>query len=197
MKGKANMAEEDRKRWNQKYLERDIRLKPSATVKKFYNLAPRGRALDLACGRGRNAVFLAEQGFATDAVDVSDTAIAHLSGKHPRVHPVRGDLDFYEIPENTYDLIINIRYLNRRLFPYIKEGLKSGGLLIFESFLEFDPGHEKEKSFSVSCRDYLLRSNELLHAFLSLRILCYEEKDAESDRGPARIATLIGRKNYV
>lgn len=111
------MSEKDRIRWNEKYREKEYQDYPSEIVKKFYHLAPKGLALDIAAGTGRNAIFLADQGFAADAVDVSDVSIRELSGKHAGVSALCADLDTYEIPADRYSLILNIRYLNRRLFP--------------------------------------------------------------------------------
>lgn len=184
------MSEKDRIRWNEKYQEKKYPDAPSEIVKKFYPLAPEGLALDIAAGNGRNAIFLAKQGFLCDAVDVSDRAIGEISGKQAGVNALCADLDTWEIPAERYSLILNIRYLNRRLFPWIKEGLIPEGLLIFETWMEGG----SEDVFSVSCRDFLLRSNELLHAFVSLQILYYEEKNVESCRGQGRIASLVGRK---
>ena len=184
------MSEKDRIRWNEKYSEKKYPDSPSEIVEKFSHLADKGFALDIAAGNGRNAIFLANQGFVCDAVDVSDRAVAEISGKHAGVNAFCADLDSYEIPDDRYSLILNIRYLNRRLFPCIKEALIPGGILIFETYMK----GEDNEVFPVSCRDYLLRSNELLHAFLSLQILYYEEKNVETCRGPGRIASLVGRK---
>ncbi len=184
------MSEKDRIRWNEKYQKKEYPDNPSEIVKKFYPLASEGIALDIAAGNGRNAIFLANQGFLCDAPDVSDMAVGELSGKHPGVNAFCADLDTWEIPADRYSLILNIRYLNRRLFPWIKEALLPGGLLIFETWMEGGT----EDVFSVSCRDYLLRTNELLHAFVSLQILYYEEKNVDSCRGLGRTASLVGRK---
>jgi len=149
-----------------------------------------GRALDIAAGNGRNAIFLAKQSIEVDAVDISDIALARLSGVHPRLHPLCADFDAFDIPENRYSLILNIRFLSRRLFPYIKEGLIPGGLLIFETYLDA-PSVKNSDSF---CREYLLRPNELLHAFLSLRIIFYEEQLSHKSDNQRPVASLVAVK---
>jgi len=179
----------DRIRWNEKYRVKADSRTPSEIVARFYPLATPGRALDIAAGMGKDALFLAEKGFEVDAVDISDVAMDALAGRHPRAHARCRDLDTYDIPGGRYRLILNIRYLNRRLFPYIIEGLKPGGLLIFETFIE-SPG---ENGVSMH-RDFLLRKNELLHAFLSLQVLYYEEKTAPASKGPEQVASLVARK---
>ena len=181
--------QKDRKKWNEKYQTGSYSEDPSPIVKQYCKLAPEGRALDIAAGIGRNALFLAKQGFEVDAVDISDKALETLSGRHPNLHPICADLDVFDIPENRYSLILNIRFLNRRLFPIIQEGLKPGGLLIFETYLDAP----SEADSGTFCRDYLLRSNELLHAFLSLRILFYEEgvsRQADDQRQSASLVAI-------
>jgi tellurite methyltransferase len=180
--------EKDRIRWNEKYRVKTNSGAPSDIVTRFYSLGKPGRALDIAAGMGKNALFLAEKGFEVDAVDISDVAMDALADRHLRVHARCRDLDTYDIPGGRYDLILNIRYLNRRLFPYIIEGLKPGGLLVFETFIE-KPG---ENGVSMH-RDFLLRENELLHAFLALQVLHYEEKNVSGSKGPEQVASLVAR----
>lgn len=184
--------QKDRIRWNEKYKNKETSCSEvSGIVKQFYSSAAKGRALDIAAGTGKNSLFLAEQGFSVDAVDISDIALKRLAGKHPKLYPICADLDAFDIPGNRYSLIINIRFLNRRLFPYIREGLVSGGILIFETYLE---GPDQDYCQS-SCRDYLLRGNELLHSFLSLKILFYQETKEPSRNGNEfHIASLAAMK---
>jgi SAM-dependent methyltransferase len=179
----------DREKWNEKYRRKRFSARPSAVVKSYVHLSPAGRALDIAAGSGRNALFLADRGFVVDALDISDVALRTLSARHPNVHPVCTDLDLFDIPENRYSLILNIRYLNRRLFPLIQEGLRPGGCLIFQTYLE--DARQPSKDF---CRDYLLRSNELLHAFLDFKILYYEEAPSTEGDEARPEATLVALK---
>ena len=177
----------DRLKWNQKYETEHLSDEPSSIVKEYFMLAGGKKALDIAAGNGRNALFLTDQGFAVDAVDISDVGLNLFAGKHESVRPVCADLDNFDITPKRYDLIINIKYLSRRLFPYIREGLKRGGILIFQTFLDLpDAGTEQPH-----CRDYLLRENELLHAFLSLRIIYYSEGKETSRDDAINLATLV------
>ena len=182
--------QKDREKWNKRYQTESHSEDPSPIVKQYFRLAPEGRALDIAAGIGRNALFLAKQGFEVDAVDISDKGLAGLSGRHPNLHPICANLDIFDIPENRYSLILNIRFLNRRLFPYIQEGLKPGGILIFETYLD---GPE-ESDGGTFCRDYLLRPNELLHAFLFLKILFYEEGLSREEDNQRHVASLVAVK---
>ena len=180
----------DRLKWNAKYLKESFPTEPADIVKEYYHRAPKGRALDIGAGNGRNAVFLAKQGIDVIAVDVSDVAMTGLSGTHPRLHPLCQDLDNFDIPKEYFSLIINISFLNRRLFPYIYEGLIPGGLLIFETFIKTP---EKEGS-QPSCQDHLLLENELLHGFLSLKIIFYQEKKRCDRKESAYMASLVAIK---
>lgn len=181
----------DQEKWNAKYKQAKDTPPLCAAVERFWPLAShKSRALDLAAGLGGNSIYLADQGFDVDAVDISDVAVGRLKGRHPRVTPICADLDQYAISVQTYDLILNIHFLNRRLFPLIMEGLKPGGVLIMETFLEGDPQEARE----TTCRDYLLRPNELLHAFLKLHILFYEEKENVPPIRASHLATLVARR---
>jgi hypothetical protein len=73
------------------------------------------------------------------------------------------------------------------LFPYIQEGLKPGGVVIFHTLL----GSDSIKSTSEHCRDYLLQANELLHAFLAMRIIYYREAGDPKMKNSDEMATLV------
>ena len=180
----------ERLKWNRRYREDHHPVEVAGVVKGFYGLAPGKKALDIAAGNGRHAIFLATKGFSVDAVDISEVGLAGFAGKHPNIHAICADLDQFDIPAGRYDLILNVKFLNRRLFPYIQEGLKPGGVVIFHTLLE----PKDIKSTTEHCRDYLLRANELLHAFLGLRIVYYRESlDRETDVSDWT-ATLVGVK---
>lgn len=180
--------ETDREKWNIRYKEEEFPWKePSCILKRFYSISRKGRALDIAAGLGRNSLFLAEKGFIVDAVELSDVAVEKLKKLHKNINVIHEDLDYFNIPQKSYDLILNINYLNRRLFPQIIEGLKDNGVLIFETFL-LEEGIEIKK-------DYFLRRNELLHSFLKLHILFYEEKEKRKPTGETSYtASLVGIK---
>lgn len=177
----------DRIKWNEKYRRQDYPTEPSGIVKEFFSRAPGRAALDIAAGSGRNAIFLAEQGLEVDAVDIAEEGLALFSGRHPGIRPICVDLDTFDIPTGRYDLILNTLYLNRRLFPQIRAGLRPGGLLIFETLLEAPGG----ASHGERCRDYFLKPNELLHSFLTLRVLHYHEECDTGQDEHRRLASLV------
>ena len=138
--------------------------------------------MDIACGNGRNSIFLAAKGFAVDAVDISTVATSRLSGRHPKLHVICADLDRWQIPPDRYTLIVNVRFLDRRLFAMIHKGLRPGGVLIFESFMNGDNDA------------YCLKQNELLRAFLSLRVIYYEERRTKYTGKFDQVASLVAIK---
>jgi SAM-dependent methyltransferase len=176
------MADRDRKKWDIRYAKDLGSTEPSSILTQYWPLASVGKALDIACGNGRNSVFLAERGFAVDAVDISIVATDQLEGKHPNINVICVDLDTWEIPLNRYQLIVNIRFLDRRLFPLIRDGLRFGGIVIFESFLDGETDI------------YCLKQEELIRAFESLNIVYYKEKKIDPAGKFDRIASLVARK---
>lgn len=180
---------EDKHRWNKRHVEKPMRKSVEPLVEKYIDNAKVGNALDIACGIGRNTHFLAEKGFVVDAVDISDYALSQVRNM-ATINKIETDLDTYNLEINKYDLIVNINYLSRRLFPQIKEALKSGGVLIFETFIIAHGDFQQPSN-----PEFLLRKNELLHAFIGLDIIYYEEKDDINLRGEkTRVASLVAKK---
>ncbi|MFP4214170.1 MAG: class I SAM-dependent methyltransferase [Desulfohalobiaceae bacterium] len=184
----------DRSRWNQKYAQgAEAGQESSSLLQEYFPVAPGDTALDLAAGLGRNSEFLARKGFQVLALDISDQAIRQLRDlTRPQIQPVQLDLDSFRPREQSFDLILNSKFLDRRLAPYLQEALKPGGVLIFESSLEsIEPEVEQPSN-----RDFLLRPQELLHLFLDLHIIFYQEAkltDEQTSRKTS-LARLVGLK---
>jgi SAM-dependent methyltransferase len=109
----------------------DLDLDPQPLLIEVAELLPPGRALDLACGPGRNALYLARLGWQVTAVDSSAVAIRMLRERAAGL-PVDARLADLEtggfpIPPSSYDLICDFFYLQRDLFPHIREGVRLGG----------------------------------------------------------------------
>lgn len=151
------MAEEDRVRWNQRYRqERYDFTPPDWLVALSTQLTPAAdspRALDLACGPGRNSLYLARLGYAVDAWDISDVALDLLAHEAQRegldVAAQQVDLDAVQLPPDTYDLLLDAHFLDRRLFPSMRRTLRPGGLLLIRTFLQtsggdYNPAHALE-----------------------------------------------------
>jgi tellurite methyltransferase len=179
--------EPDRTRWNRKYAERAFNRRPTPIVVRYAKLAPAGRALDIAAGNGRHALFLANLGFAVDAVDIADAGLKLFACKHPRVRPVCADLDRFDIAPQRYRLIVNIKFLQRRLFPGIAAGLVAGGVLIFETFVR-SARHRPPRPFRPQ---HLLDPGELGRAFPALETVFYRETPSPAPGDPYPLASLV------
>ena len=187
---------EDQKRWDMKYLERkpDLNQGPNTILKKYLRILPKGRALDLAAGEGRNALFLAENGFEAEAVDVSPVAITRVRKsakvRGVKVKAVVADLDTYRIPPGHYDVILNFYFLDRHLIPRIKKGLKKGGMVVFETYT----AEQKKLGTGGPGQDkYVLKPNELLRLFRGFHVLFYREGVFREGDKRRAIASLIAR----
>jgi SAM-dependent methyltransferase len=181
---------EDKARWNEKYLSKPMPDEASEILKNNLHLAKRGRALDIACGMGRNTHYLAEHGFDVDAVDLSDYALSKVK-EMDAITKIEADLDSYEFQIEAYDLILKINYLDRKMFPKIVKALKKGGLFIYETFVETPTGKEYHNPTRA---EFHLKREELPQAFEALELISYEERDAINLRGEkVRIASFVAR----
>ncbi len=170
---------------------RHYSVEPASFLVESIELLPRGRVLDVACGNGRNALYLAQRGYAVEGVDRSEAALRELVARAAHlqlsvdVHQVDLESNSYIIP-NTYNGIVVFNYLQRSLAPHIVAGLRAGGVLIYETFIVDQAAFGKPTN-----PDYLLKHNELLRMFGDLRCLRYREGVFA---GPRAIASLVAEK---
>jgi tellurite methyltransferase len=182
---------------------------PSTILKELLPLLPAGPALDLACGAGRNALYLVRQTGAQQrgvtAVDRSQVALESIErhAKDGRIdisrgtrivptakglHLVAADLAHADMPLGAFSLIVCIRYLERRTFRGMAAALSPGGMLLFETYtkiqLEFADGPKNP--------EYLLDTGELGTAFPELETVFYREL-----RAGQGLASLLARKRAV
>jgi len=154
-------------------------------------LLPKGRALDVAMGSGRNTIYLAQHGFDVEGIDISPEAVsaalelAEKAGVTIRVQvaDLEGD---YRIEQAAYNVIICFNYLQRNLITQIKDGLREGGMAVYETFIVDQVQFGKPRN-----PDYLLKHNELLKMFQDFRCLRYREGIM---KGPRAIAGIIAQK---
>lgn len=195
------MSKKELKKWEKKYRagEYTPNDNPSALLVEWLSRIPQGRALDIACGLGRNALFLAQQGFAVDAIDISSAGLAIARQKALErglaVNWIQADLDNYNLPSENYDLIIVNFYLNRPLAPGLIEAMKPKGILLFQHHLILGD----TTSAGTTCRapagsELRLKTGELKGLFRSLEILHYKEGPVLKDGEPVEMAQLVARK---
>jgi SAM-dependent methyltransferase len=186
-------------RWNERRSRNGFEPFPDAPsewlVEHGSLLGGAGRALDVACGDGRNALYLARLGFEVDAVDVSHVTIDALRAaapeRAPAVRPRVVDLEHEPLPEGEYDVVVSFNYLQRDLFGALERALRPGGWLLFETF---GPAHLEELGKPINPA-YVLASGELLRAFPGLRVRHYREGVAERPGGPRGIASLLAQRS--
>jgi len=152
-----------------------------------------GPVLDLACGEGRNGLFLAGRGLPVVFCDRSETALDEVRKNASKLglSVVTWQLDLESgrevLPKNRFGAILVFRYLHRPLIPQIKSSLKKDGLLIYETFTVNQPQFGRPRN-----PDYLLRPGELLDWFSSWQLLDYYEGTRHD---PSRaVASIICRK---
>src|SRR5215218_1078553 len=130
------MSEHDREKWNARYAGPDAaHAAPSPFLTGLDPLLPRsGRALDVAGGTGRHALWLAARGLAVTLVDVSDVALALAREAAARAgHPLdtrRVDVEEEPLPAGPWDLALVFNFLHRPLLPALAQALGPGGLLV-------------------------------------------------------------------
>ena len=190
------MSDADRERWNARYEsgEYAARTHPSALLAAWLDRLPRGRALDVACGRGRNAIHLAANGYAVDAMDISDVALAaarkRVDAAGVAVNWIEADLERPDIARDAYDVIVIARFLHRPLIPRLTDALRPGGHIVYDHhyITPAEVGGPKSRRFRA-------RPNELLERFRALRVLFYEEGlVTEADGGRMALARLVACK---
>ena len=162
-----------------------------------FHFLPMGLALDVAMGNGRNAVFLATRGFDVDGVDVDPDVVTQARATARRFHaPIRAIIGNVEdgthiIPIEAYDVIVVFNFLHRPLFRDIKDGLKPGGVVVFQTYLE-----EQLKFGAPTNPAHLLKRGELGHVFSDFEVLRVNERvDSAVPGGPmCALAGIVARK---
>jgi len=141
------MAEADQQKWDKRYARKDQREEPTPApwLVSMIDQLPQGAALDLACGRGGNAIYLASHGYSVDAIDISPVGL-QLAREAARVAGVKvnffcqdlmADLD---ISNWCYDLIIVFHFMAPDLLSRLHQALRPGGVLLVEQHMSGYPG---------------------------------------------------------
>ncbi|HXZ29239.1 MAG TPA: methyltransferase domain-containing protein [Terriglobales bacterium] len=169
--------------WDQRYREGAHKWRqpdpflPTAYRKFIAPGRPRpGRALDVAGGVGRHALWLARRGWQVTIADLSRVGLAEARrrARHAGVKLTlrRRDLRRGKLPRGRYDLVLVFFFLERKLFPALARALNPGGILLYKTYTRpqrnLGMGGPRDPSF-------LLRKNELRRAFPGLKVLSYRE----------------------
>ena len=174
--------------WEKHYAQAaEIDFTPAPLLIEAVEMLPPGRALDLASGPGRNALYLASLGWSVVAVDSSAVAIRILRERAAaarlsvETHVADLESGAFRIEPGAYDLICDFFYLQRDLFPGIKEGVRAGGVVVAEIHLRDDQPHQ-----------FVLEPGELWAEFHGWKILSYSEGSREAHKRPS--AKIIARR---
>jgi SAM-dependent methyltransferase len=189
-----------RDRWNERYAQADRQWLPERPAEWLVEhealLTGGGRALDVACGDGRNALYLAQLGYMVDAIDVSDVAIdavratVRARGLTMTITACVVDLEREPLPAGPYDVIVMLNFLQRDLFTPLAQALAPGGLLLFETLAR---SHVDELGHSFN-PDYLVEPGELLQAFGGLEVVDHHEGVAQRSGSPRGVAGIVARR---
>jgi SAM-dependent methyltransferase len=170
---------------------------PSPVLANYVDEMPDGRALDVATGTGRNAVFLATEGYTVDAVDRSAEGLAitrenaRERGVADRLNPIQADVSTFAFPPERYEVVTVSFYRAVDRLPDIKAALAPGGYLFVEHHLR-----SAEPAPSGPSGDrYRFAANELLHACLDLTVLYYDESTEERPDDRRRASARILARN--
>lgn len=162
-----------------------------------YLLPERGKAVDIASGRGGNALLLAGASLQTTAIDISPVGLEQLqisAQKRSLNIETRAEaLSTSSLGVELWDVIVVSNYLQRDLFESIVSALKPDGLLYFETFVK----NKSDHSVGPGNPDYLLDNNELLNCFagLSVRFFIDLMNTGNCDRGLRNKSCLIAQKS--
>jgi SAM-dependent methyltransferase len=156
-------------------------------------IAPGGRVLDVACGGGRHARYLAQLGHAVEAVDRDAAALATLTGVDG-IATCAADLENGQWPyaDVRFAGIVVANYLHRPLLPRLIEALARGGVLIYETFAAGNERYGRPRN-----PDFLLQPGELLEVVRGrLRVVAYEDVFTERPR-PALVQRICAVNGAV
>src|SRR5262249_19731532 len=150
---------------------------------------PGGRALDLAMGRGRHAIALARAGFRTFGVDIRADAVrdAMLAASHEgaRIAGWCADLTHHPLPSARFDVLVVTRYLQRDLFDAIRNAVRPGGVVIYETFTVA----QRALGTGPTSPDHLLEIGELRRRFEIFEVWFEEER-----RAPEAVARIVAQR---
>jgi tellurite methyltransferase len=171
------MALQDKEKWNKKYQNTPSLTKDRKACRKLelaQDYANKQKALDVACGTGRNSIYLSSLGYEVDAIDISEVAIEILNEKKIKnINTKVVDLDEYIPPKENYDLIVMSNFLDRNMIEHLKNSLRKDGVLVIETYMHHEINTKKNSN-----PDFLLQEGELKTFFdKKFELIEYDEFD--------------------
>jgi SAM-dependent methyltransferase len=194
------LSRAERDKWDERYRAGAYaeRAHPTALLADWLDRLPRGRALDVACGAGRNALFLAAAGYAVDAVDISSAGLdrgrstAVERGVDVAWHCADLEDNPDALPLGPYDLVVWVRYVNAALWPALVSRVALGGYVLVEQHLVTSAADVVGPTSSA----FRLAPGELARAAAGLTPVSYREGlVGDPDGRTAALAQLIARRS--
>lgn len=191
------MSRHDQLKWDARYAQTEFveSRAVAACLLEWLDHAPRGRALDIACGSGRNAIHLAQHGFQVDAIDISTVGLTHARAAAERigitVNWIVHDLDAGLPVGGPYQLVIQLHYINAAVTREAVKLLAPDGLLICQQHLQTN-----ETVAGPQNPQFRVAPGELRTLASGMEILHLEERLHERPQGERMaLATLVARRD--
>jgi len=186
----------DRDKWNQRYAEDCYRKNnPVTLVEGWLPELPVGRALDVACGAGRNAIFMAQAGYQVDAIDISQEGLKLASQQADNlglsINWIEQDLDKPYQFDTDYELILVMWYVDLELISRLCGCLAPGGYLLCEEHLVTD-----REVIGPANLNFRVAPGDLTAAVSSLDVLLYQESIEKTPEGEQVASARVVAKNY-
>jgi SAM-dependent methyltransferase len=185
------MSDADRAKWDERYRSKGPESSEPLAFLTSLELPEPGRALDVAGGAGRNAIWLARRGWQVTIVDVSPQGLALARAAAPdlALQIICADLERAPLPPGPFDLVVSSYFLRRELFPAFPAVLAPGGRLVY-----VQPTRSNLQRHARPPAGFLLDDGELPSLVRDLEIVSYEEGwfgEGDEARHEAR---LVARK---
>ncbi|GIW45712.1 MAG: hypothetical protein KatS3mg077_2994 [Candidatus Binatia bacterium] len=182
----------DRLKWEERYSRKSAT--PAAPSRFLIDWAHclRSPVLDVAGGDGRNALYLARRGLTVHVIDIAHNALVRVrqsaQSEGLPVVAIQADLEAFPLPRHYYGGVVVVRYLQRSLFDALRQTLRPGAVLIYETFLK-----DQQTIGHPTNPHHLLEPGELFARFCDFEVVFYEEGLLD-EAPPAYLARLVARR---
>lgn len=190
------VSDADREKWDRRYADVGVKpiAAPSAWLTTYLPKIAPGPALDLACGRGRNALLLARHGFSVDAIDISAEGLrqAEQAASRDAVSVnwlCRDVLEDFEPTRQDYQLILMVHFMAPELLQRLPAYLAPGGWLLVEQHLRWP-----EAVGGPSSDRFRVASGEILSYIPDLTLVAMAEGKVQADSGPLALSRVLMRR---